>query len=93
MISIQMSRRAPTVTVAIGRYDVVAYFTHNQAIRGSQENSATYDEVSYQFSRAENRSAFLWRRRTQSLPQIPRHSSYTTVDSCCFTTANMAIHR
>lgn len=44
--------------VAIGGYDVVAYFTQNEAIRGSQKFSAKHDNVDFYFSSQENQKAF-----------------------------------
>lgn len=44
--------------VAIGGYDVVAYFTQNQATRGSQQFSTQYDKVDFYFSSLENQKLF-----------------------------------
>ena len=44
--------------VAIGGYDVVAYFTQHMAVRGSQKFSARVHGVDYWFSSSENKSKF-----------------------------------
>ncbi len=44
--------------VAIGGYDLVAYFNQNSAVRGSQEFSAKHNEVEFYFSSAANQKAF-----------------------------------
>lgn len=54
--------------VAIGGYDVVAYFSQNEAVRGSQKHAATYKGVNYWFSNAENRTTFL-KNPDKYLPQ------------------------
>ena len=44
--------------IAIGGYDLVAYFTQYKAVRGSQKFSARVHEVDYWFSSTENKSKF-----------------------------------
>ncbi len=44
--------------VAINGYDVVAYFTENKAVRGSQTFAAIHKGINYWFSSAENRTKF-----------------------------------
>ena len=44
--------------IAIGGYDLVAYFTQHKAVRGSQKFSARVHEVDYWFSSTENKSKF-----------------------------------
>ncbi len=45
--------------VALGGYDVVAYFTQNQALRGSQKYAAQYKGVNFWFTNAEHKKLFL----------------------------------
>ncbi len=44
--------------VAIGGNDVVAYFTQNDAVRGSQKHTVLYRGVDYWFSNLENKNKF-----------------------------------
>ena len=44
--------------VAIGGNDLVAYFTQNKAVRGSQKFFARHHGVDYWFSSSENKSKF-----------------------------------
>ncbi len=44
--------------VAIGGYDVVAYFIPGKATKGNPEIKSTYKDVIYYFSSASNRDAF-----------------------------------
>ena len=44
--------------VAIQGYDVVAYFTQNEAVRGSKKFSSTNNGVNYWFTSATNRQKF-----------------------------------
>jgi len=44
--------------VAIGGYDLVAYFAQNKAIRGSQKFCERVHGVDYWFSNSENKSKF-----------------------------------
>ena len=44
--------------VAIGGYDLVAYFAQNKAIRGSQKFCERIGGVDYWFSNSENKSKF-----------------------------------
>jgi YHS domain-containing protein len=45
--------------VALKGYDAVAYFKQNKAVKGNPEISATYQGVTYNFSSAENKNAFI----------------------------------
>lgn len=45
--------------LAIQGYDPVAYFTNGEAIAGKRELSTTYQDVTYYFSSAENKAAFI----------------------------------
>jgi YHS domain-containing protein len=45
--------------VAIQKYDPVAYFKQNKAIKGKNELVATYEGVVYYFSSKENKEAFV----------------------------------
>jgi len=45
--------------VAVKGYDVVAYFTEEAAIKGSEEFTATYQDATFQFASEENRQRFL----------------------------------
>ena len=44
--------------VAIGGYDLVAYFKANKAVKGSPKIQAMYDHVIYYFSTAEDKDIF-----------------------------------
>ena len=44
--------------VGIRGYDVVAYFSQNEAVRGSKKFSSQYEGVNYWFKSAENREKF-----------------------------------
>jgi hypothetical protein len=54
--------------LAIGGYDVVAYFS-NTAVEGSPSITAVHKKVTYQFSTTANRDAFV-KNPTQYLPQF-----------------------
>jgi len=45
--------------VAIQGYDPVGYFNQGKAIKGKKEFSVSYQAVTYNFSSAENKNAFL----------------------------------
>jgi YHS domain-containing protein len=45
--------------LAIGGYDLVAYFKSNKAIKGYSDFSADHNHVTYRFSSAENKAEFL----------------------------------
>lgn len=45
--------------IAIQGYDAVAYFTLNKAVKGSKQFSVLAEGVTYYFSNAANKSAFL----------------------------------
>ncbi|NVK33237.1 MAG: YHS domain-containing protein [Rhodobacteraceae bacterium] len=44
---------------AIGGTDPVAYFTQGKPVQGSDEFTATYDDVTWKFSSSENRDLFI----------------------------------
>ncbi len=45
--------------IAVGGYDVVAYFTENRAVAGNSEHSVAYkNEATYYFSSQANKQAF-----------------------------------
>ena len=44
--------------IGVQGYDLVAYQTQGEALRGNGHNVAEHDGVSYQFATAENREAF-----------------------------------
>lgn len=44
--------------VAIGGYDLVAYFKQNKAVKGTPANKTTYDNVIYYFANAEDKDTF-----------------------------------
>lgn len=54
--------------VAIGGYDVVAYFKINKAMKGRADLAANHNDVIYYFSNLENQNAFL-KNPTDFLPQ------------------------
>jgi hypothetical protein len=54
--------------LAIGGYDVVAYFS-NTAVEGSPSITAVHKKVTYQFSTTANRDAFV-KNPAQYLPQF-----------------------
>ena len=58
--------------VAIGGYDLVAYFNQHDAVRGNSSHSAKHDGVTFYFSNAENKKAF------QKDPQkyLPQYGGY-----------------
>ncbi|HEY9045677.1 MAG TPA: YHS domain-containing (seleno)protein [Ohtaekwangia sp.] len=58
--------------VAIGGYDVVAYFKDGKAVKGSADIQATYNTVIYYFSTARNREEFL----KQPLGYLPQYDGY-----------------
>ena len=45
--------------VAIGGYDVVAYFTQNAALRGAQKHEAQHNGVKYWFASEANKQQFV----------------------------------
>ena len=45
--------------VAINGYDPVAYFTLNKAVKGSKDNTVVHEAVTYYFSSAANKDAFI----------------------------------
>jgi len=45
--------------IAIKGYDPVAYFTKNKAVKGSKTYAVVHQGISYYFSSAENKTAFM----------------------------------
>lgn len=60
--------------LAIGGYDVVAYFSNN-AVEGNANITAKYNEATYRFSSEENRELFL-ERPTEYLPQFDGYCAW-----------------
>jgi YHS domain-containing protein len=61
--------------IAIQGYDPIAYFENNKAIKGNKEILATYQEVVYYFSSAENKETFL-KNPSQYIPQFGGFCAY-----------------
>ncbi len=57
--SFSLTANDPGTSIAIGGYDPVAYFTQQQATKGSPEFTTIYKGVTYHFASAENRELFL----------------------------------
>ncbi|MEO9477071.1 MAG: YHS domain-containing (seleno)protein [Cyclobacteriaceae bacterium] len=60
--------------LAIGGYDVVAYFSNN-AEKGSARYTATYEDATYQFVNAQNRDAFK-KNPSRYLPQFDGYCAW-----------------
>lgn len=60
--------------IAIGGYDVVAYFS-NSAVKGNNQFTAKYDKATYRFSTKENRDAFV-KSPTKYLPQFDGYCAW-----------------
>lgn len=60
--------------LAIGGYDVVAYFS-NKALKGNSKIVATHKKVNYYFSSKENRDAFL-KNPERYLPQFDGYCAW-----------------
>lgn len=58
-----------------GGYDIVAYFTENRAVRGSEEFQAEFGGQTWRFTSAENRDLFL-ADPARRLPQYGGHCAY-----------------
>ncbi len=62
LLSVSACGQKPVSTntdkVALGGYDVVAYFNAHEATRGSNKHTAIVDGVTYYFSNAANQTAF-----------------------------------
>lgn len=58
--------------LAIGGYDVVAYFKDNKPVKGNREIKAVHNNITYYFSSAENKKAFL-DAPEKYLPQYDGH--------------------
>jgi len=63
---------APFSRVAVGGYDVVAYFTDNRAIRGSAQHRITHQGFEYRFASAEHLAAF----RIDPSRYLPQYGGY-----------------
>ena len=61
--------------VAIGGYDVVAYFTQNVAIRGSKKHGFTHNGTTFYFSSEDHKKQFA-ENPTQYLPQYGGHCAF-----------------
>lgn len=93
--------------VAAGGYDVVAYFTRGEAVRGSRALQARWNGAVWRFSSAESRDAFVadparyapayggfcaWAAAENYLaPGDPRH--WRIVDGRLFLNFNASVHR
>ncbi|WP_459210660.1 YHS domain-containing (seleno)protein [Aquimarina rhabdastrellae] len=75
-VSIAQAQVAPVDDkgVAIGGYDVVAYFS-DQAQKGHKKNKATHNGVTYYFKTKENRDTFK-KNPTQFLPQFDGYCAW-----------------
>ena len=58
-----------------GGYDIVAYFTENRAVRGSEEFQADFGGETWLFVSAENRDAFV-AAPAEHLPKYGGHCAY-----------------
>ncbi|HEY9007686.1 MAG TPA: YHS domain-containing (seleno)protein [Ohtaekwangia sp.] len=58
--------------VAIGGYDVVAYFKNEKAVKGSPGITATYNQVIYYFANPANRDEFV----KQPQNYLPQYDGY-----------------
>ena len=67
--------------IAFDGYDVVSYFTQNEAVRGSAEHLSTKGEVSLYFSSAANKEMF----EENPGKFLPQYGGF-----CAFAMANMA---
>ncbi|MGD9816144.1 MAG: YHS domain-containing (seleno)protein [Hyphomonadaceae bacterium] len=63
---------APFSRVAVGGYDVVAYFTDNRAVRGSAQHRITHQGFEYRFASAEHLAAF----RANPSRYLPQYGGY-----------------
>lgn len=61
--------------IAIGGYDVVAYFNSYEAVRGSNANAVTIEGSTYYFSSAENAAVFK-KNPTAYLPQYGGYCAF-----------------
>jgi hypothetical protein len=61
--------------LAAGGYDVVAYFTVGQAVRGDPNLAQVFEGMSYRFANAENRDRF-FADPLRYLPAYGGHSAY-----------------
>lgn len=63
---------APFSRVAVGGYDVVAYFTDSRAVRGSAQHRITHQGFEYRFASAEHLAAF----RANPSRYLPQYGGY-----------------
>ncbi len=63
---------APFSRVAVGGYDVVAYFTDSRAVRGSAQHRITHQGFEYRFASAEHLAAF----RASPSRYLPQYGGY-----------------
>jgi len=61
--------------LAIGGYDVVAYFKNNKPTKGVLDYSTVYKKVTYQFATTENKTIFL-KTPEKFLPQYDGYCAY-----------------
>jgi len=64
-----------TAQLALGGYDVVAYHTAYEAVRGSNAHTATFDGATYYFSNADHLAAFK-KNPAGYLPQYGGHCAF-----------------
>lgn len=65
--------------VAIGGYDVVAYFLDHAAVRGSADHAATHQGATFHFVSEEHRAAFA-ASPSRYLPQYGGYCAYAAAD-------------
>lgn len=65
--------------VAIGGYDVVAYFTDNKALKGTKEFNHEYNKVVYYFTNAAHKSAFV-KSPNSYLPQYDGYCAWAVAE-------------
>lgn len=61
--------------LAIGGYDVVSYFTANQAEKGNEKYTATHQGVTYYFSSSKNKALFT-KDASKYLPQCDGYCAW-----------------
>lgn len=66
--------------IAIDGFDPVAYFTENQAVRGTSVHSCQYKNRTWHFSSAENRDKFL-ENPEQFVPQYGGYCAHSINDN------------
>ncbi len=65
--------------VALGGYDVVAYFTDHRAVRGASEHTATHEGAVFHFASEEHRAAFV-ATPGRYLPAYGGYCAYAAAD-------------